>query len=159
MQKTADYALGYAYATTSYRANGLVADLAVEDVAQLAQEVRRRFRPDPVRTYVVGVSEGGLVAALTAERHADLFDGAVAACGPVGDFTAQIDYFGDFRVVFDHYFPGVIPGDPMNVKLKDFNKAPAADVNATCTTCHNRGEHALWQGSQHESRGLAESLE
>jgi len=108
-------ALGYAYATTSYRANGLVADLAVEDVAQLAQEVRRRFRPDPVRTYVVGVSEGGLVAALSAERHADLFDGAVAACGPVGDFTAQIDYFGDFRVVFDHYFPDVIPGDPMNV--------------------------------------------
>jgi pimeloyl-ACP methyl ester carboxylesterase len=108
-------ALGYAYATTSYRANGLVADLAVADVAQLAEEVRRRFRPDPVRTYVVGVSEGGLVAALSAERHADLFNGAVAACGPVGDFTAQVDYFGDFRVVFDYYFPGVIPGDPMNV--------------------------------------------
>lgn len=108
-------ALGYAYATTSYRANGLVADIAVEDVAQLAEEVRRRFRPDPVRTYVVGVSDGGLVSALSAERHADLFDGAVAACGPVGDFTAQIDYFGDFRVVFDYYFPGVIPGDPINV--------------------------------------------
>ncbi len=107
--------LGYAYATTSFRANGLVADVAVDDVAQLADEVRRRFRPDPVRTYVVGVSEGGLVAALAAERRADLFDGAVAACGPVGDFVAQIDYFGDFRVVFDYYFPGVIPGDPVDV--------------------------------------------
>jgi pimeloyl-ACP methyl ester carboxylesterase len=106
---------GYAYAATSYRANGLVADLAVDDVAQLAEEVRLRFRPDPVRTYVVGVSEGGLVAALAGERHAELFDGAVAACGPVGDFTAQVDYFGDFRVLFDYYFPGVIPGDPMNV--------------------------------------------
>ncbi len=71
--------LGYAYATTSYRANGLVADLAVDDVAQLAEEVRRRFRPDPVRSYVVGVSEGGLVAALVAERRAELFDGGVAA--------------------------------------------------------------------------------
>lgn len=107
--------LGYAYAATSYRANGLVADVAVDDVAQLAEEVRRRFRPDPVRTYVVGVSEGGLVAALAAERRPDLFDGGVAACGPVGDFIAQIDYFGDFRVVFDYFFPGVIPGAPLDV--------------------------------------------
>jgi pimeloyl-ACP methyl ester carboxylesterase len=107
--------LGYAYAATSYRANGLVADLAVDDVAQLAEEVRRRFHPDPLRTFVVGVSEGGLVAALATERRADLFDGGLAACGPVGDFVAQIDYFGDFRVVFDYFFPGVIPGAPLDV--------------------------------------------
>jgi DmsE family decaheme c-type cytochrome len=29
-----------------------------------------------------------------------------------------------------------------------------ADADATCTTCHNRGEHALWEGSQHESRNV-----
>lgn len=108
-------ALGYAYAATSYRANGLVADLGAEDVADLVAEVRRRFRPDPTRTYVVGVSEGGLVAALAAERHADVFAGGVAACGPVGDFVAQIDYLGDFRVLFDYFFPGVIPGGPVDV--------------------------------------------
>jgi pimeloyl-ACP methyl ester carboxylesterase len=107
--------LGYGYATTSYRANGLVADLAVDDVTELAAEVRRRFRPDPSRTFVVGVSEGGLVAALAAERHGDVFAGAVAACGPIGDFAAQIDYLGDFRVLFDYFFPGVIPGPPMDV--------------------------------------------
>jgi pimeloyl-ACP methyl ester carboxylesterase len=107
--------LGYAYATTSYRANGLVADLAAEDVAQLAEEVARRFRPVPSRSFVVGVSEGGLVAALAAEQRPDLFAGEVAACGPVGDFAAQIDYLGDFRVVFDYFFPGVIPGSPVNV--------------------------------------------
>jgi pimeloyl-ACP methyl ester carboxylesterase len=89
--------------------------VAVDDVAQLAEEVHRRFRPEPARTYVVGVSEGGLVAALAAERRPDLFDGGVAACGPVGDFAAQIDYFGDFRVVFDYFFPGVIPGEPLDV--------------------------------------------
>lgn len=107
--------LGYAYATTSYRANGLVADLAADDVAQLVQEVRRRFRPDPVRSYVVGVSDGGLVAALAAERHADLLQGGVAACGPVGDFRAEVDYFGDFRTIFDYFFPGVIPGGVVDV--------------------------------------------
>jgi pimeloyl-ACP methyl ester carboxylesterase len=108
-------ALGYGYAATSYRANGLVADLAVEDVADLADEVRRRSRPDPMRTFVVGVSEGGLVAALAAERHPDRFAGGVDACGPAGDFRAEIDYLGDFRVLFDYFFPGVIPGDPFAV--------------------------------------------
>jgi pimeloyl-ACP methyl ester carboxylesterase len=107
--------LGYAYAATSYRANGLVADVAVEDVAQLVQEVKRRFQPDPSRAFVVGVSEGGLVAALATEQHTDQFAGGLAACGPVGDFVAQIDYFGDFRVVFDYFFPGVIPGPPLDV--------------------------------------------
>ena len=42
--------LGYAYATTSYRANGLVADQGAEDVASLVETVRARFQPDPART-------------------------------------------------------------------------------------------------------------
>ena len=120
-------ALGYGYAATSYRANGLVADLAADDVADLVEEVRLRYRPDPVRTYVVGVSEGGLVAALAAERHADLFTGGVDACGPAGDFAAQIDYLGDFRVLFDYFFPGVIPGGPVDVP---------AEVRAQWTTTY-----------------------
>ncbi|MFL5494736.1 MAG: alpha/beta hydrolase family protein [Gemmatimonadales bacterium] len=107
--------LGYAFATTSYRANGLVAADAVEDVADLTEEIRRLYRPDPNRTYVVGVSEGGLVAALAMERHADLFAGAVAACGPIGDFRRQIDYFEDMRVVFDYFFPGVVPGSAVDI--------------------------------------------
>ena len=45
--------------------------------------------------------------------------------------------------------------DPATYPVKDFKKLPADDVNATCTTCHNRGEHALWDGSQHESASLA----
>jgi pimeloyl-ACP methyl ester carboxylesterase len=107
--------LGYAYATTSYRANGLVAPEATEDVAELEAAVRRLYRPDPVKTVIVGVSEGGLVAALAAERHADRFDGALAACGPVGSVREQLDYFEDFRVVFDFLFPGVIPGSAVQV--------------------------------------------
>ena len=30
-------------------------------------------------------------------------------CGPIGSFRDQINYFGDFRVVFDALFPGRIP--------------------------------------------------
>ena len=107
-------ALGYAYATTSYRANGLVADAAVEDLAALEAMVRRTVRPDPVRVYVVGVSEGGLVAALAVEREPDRYTGGLAACGPIGDFARQIDYLNDVRVVFDFLFPGVLPGSPLD---------------------------------------------
>jgi alpha-beta hydrolase superfamily lysophospholipase len=103
-------ALGYAFATTSYRANGLVADLAVEDLAQLDQTIRARYRPDPIRTFLVGPSEGGLVAALAVERDPEIYAGALAACGPIGDFAVQVDWFGDFRAVFDYFFPGLLPG-------------------------------------------------
>src|SRR5579863_2067557 len=45
--------------------------------------------------------------------------------------------------------------DPVNVKVKDFKTLKSSDANAVCTTCHNKGEHALWDGSKHEARGLA----
>ena len=107
-------ALGYAYATTSYRANGLVADVAVDDMAALDELVRRTVRPDPSRVYLVGVSEGGLVAALAVEREPDRYTGALAACGPIGDFARQIDYINDVRVVFDYLFPDVLPGSAID---------------------------------------------
>jgi pimeloyl-ACP methyl ester carboxylesterase len=106
---------GYAFATTSYRANGLVADVAVEDLLDLDDRFRQLYKPDPTTSYVVGVSEGGLVAALAAELDPARFSGALAACGPIGDFATQVDYIGDFRVVFDYFFPGVLPGSVVEV--------------------------------------------
>jgi pimeloyl-ACP methyl ester carboxylesterase len=107
--------MGYAYATTSYRANGLVAPDAVDDLLELADTMDARFRPDPARRVVVGFSEGGLVATLAVERHPDRFNGALAGCGPIGDFPAQLNYIDDFRVIFDYFFPGLLPGDPVHI--------------------------------------------
>jgi len=45
--------------------------------------------------------------------------------------------------------------DPTSVKPLSFKTMTADQANATCTTCHSRGDHALWDGSQHESRGVA----
>jgi hypothetical protein len=39
----------------------------------------------------------------------------MAVCGPIGDFERQIDYFGDFRVVFDYFFPSVLPGSAVDI--------------------------------------------
>lgn len=107
--------LGYAYASTSYRRNGLLGPEGVEDMVELEATVRRRYRPDPGRSVLVGVSEGGMVAGLAAERHPDLFDGALSVCGPVGSLRGQLDYFVDFRVIFDYLFPGVIPGTAVEI--------------------------------------------
>jgi DmsE family decaheme c-type cytochrome len=45
--------------------------------------------------------------------------------------------------------------DPGEFRVNDFSKLSPEDANATCATCHNRGEHALWDGSQHEARNLS----
>jgi hypothetical protein len=52
---------------------------------------------------------------LAVEQHPDLFDGALAGCGPIGDFQAQLNYIGDFRSVFDYLFPGLIPGNAVEI--------------------------------------------
>ena len=45
--------------------------------------------------------------------------------------------------------------DPSANPVKVFRNLSPADVSATCTSCHNRGEHALWDNSQHEARNLS----
>lgn len=43
-------------------------------------------------------------------------------------------------------------GDPALIR-NPAQLAPS-EVSATCTACHNRGEHEFWQGSQHDRRNL-----
>ncbi len=106
--------MGYAFAITSYSTNGLA---VVEGIADLVDLVdiftTQKGAPDTV--YLVGGSEGGLITTLAVERYPDVFDGGLAMCGPYGDFGRQINYFGDFRVVFDYFFPGLLPGSPVDI--------------------------------------------
>jgi DmsE family decaheme c-type cytochrome len=44
--------------------------------------------------------------------------------------------------------------DPASVKPRQFAKISAQETSDTCTTCHNRGEHAMWAGSAHNSRNV-----
>ena len=71
----------------------------------------------PDHVYLVGASEGGLVTTLAVEQSPDVFSGGVATCGPVGDFRKQVNYWGDFRVLFDFYFPGLMPGTVTSVPV------------------------------------------
>ena len=103
--------LGFAYATTSYRQNGLAVLEGVEDIREL-MTVFEASSAGPPRSFLTGASEGGLVAALVVERFPALFTGAYATCGPIGSFKLEVDYLTDFRVLFDYFFPASSRGTP-----------------------------------------------
>lgn len=107
-------ARGYAVAVTSYRRNGLVVADAVEDIRELAQ-LYAAHHGTPEHTYVLGLGDGGLTAALAMERYPALFAGGVALCAPLGDYGAQLQYVVDARVIFDAFFPGLIPGSATDI--------------------------------------------
>jgi hypothetical protein len=101
---------GFVYATSSFPVNGLAIQEGIADLADLTTMVRGACGlTGPA--ILAGASEGGAVAALGIERLApQLFQGGLALCGPIGSFQEQINHYDDARVVFDYFFPGVLPG-------------------------------------------------
>ncbi len=113
--------LGFGFATNSYSKTGLAVRQGMSDIVDLLS-IYAREQGAPSKVYLTGASEGGVITALLAEQHPDQIDGAVAACGPVGDFEFQIKYFGDARATFEYFFPDLIPGEP-------FDPAPEVESN------------------------------
>jgi pimeloyl-ACP methyl ester carboxylesterase len=110
-------ALGFGFATNSYSKTGMAIVQGKDDIIDLVN-VYSAQKGAPQRVYLVGASEGGIITALALEQRPDLFSAGLAACGPIGSFRMQINYFGDARATFQYFFPGLIPGDP-------FHPAPA----------------------------------
>ena len=106
--------LGFAFATTSYSVNGLAVVRGGIDILDLV-EVFGQVIGEPSRAYLVGASEGGLITTLMIEKHPGVFDGGMALCGPIGDFNEQINYWGNFRIAFDYYMPGLLPPSAISI--------------------------------------------
>jgi len=106
--------LGFAFAVSSYPKNGLAIKEGMVDLENLVA-FYKQLGYSPGRVYLVGVSEGGLIATKLIEQGGPVFSGGLALCGPIGDFDGQINHFGDFRVVFDYFFPGVLPPSPVSI--------------------------------------------
>jgi Prolyl oligopeptidase family len=105
--------LGFGFATNSYSKTGLAVLQGKADIVDLVSLFTAK-EGKPQKVYLIGASEGGIITALNVEQRPDIFSAGVAACGPVGDFPYQINYFGDARATFEYFFPGVIPGDPFH---------------------------------------------
>ncbi len=109
-------ARGFGFGWTSYSENGF----AVKDGAQRVHQLGGIFRSHfgkPNKTYVMGTSLGSLVALKLAERYPSQYAGALLRCGIIGGSKAASDYIGNLRTLFDYFFPGVLPGDAVNVPV------------------------------------------
>ena len=111
---------GFAVAMSSYAENGW----AVKNGAQTTHQLRGLFAArvsNPTRTYLVGTSEGGLITLDLTEGFPGQYDGTLAICGVVGGTPLHFQHFGDGRVLFDYFFPGVLPGDLLHMPNLDFS--------------------------------------
>jgi len=112
--------MGYAFATTSFRTNGLAVKDGVADIMDVWGKFRELHPLAPsARVYPLGFSEGGLIVTRLIEKHQAQFAGGIAACGPIGDFRMQINHFGDTRVAYDYFFGQIFPLPPSPIMIPE----------------------------------------
>jgi pimeloyl-ACP methyl ester carboxylesterase len=99
--------LGYAFAISGYRKDGLAIKEGVQDIVALVKYIKAKDSKVR-RVFLTGASEGGEVTTLALEKYPALFTGGMSTCGPIGDFQGQVNYWGDFRVLFDQVFPAAL---------------------------------------------------
>jgi pimeloyl-ACP methyl ester carboxylesterase len=115
-------AQGFAFATSSYHKNGVATEQARQDLLALVNYFETLVEPGSLkRVFIIGASEGGLIAMQLIEQHPNQFDAGLALCTPAGGAPRQIKYASDFRVVFDYFFPDVFPFGAFNVPANAFS--------------------------------------
>ncbi len=94
---------GYAWAASSYSANGFVPFEGAHETAALHDFFIQEFG-QPDYTYIAGASMGGNATLLSLELFPDRYDGALAACSATG--LGEVDFIGHY-VVLGAYAAGV----------------------------------------------------
>jgi pimeloyl-ACP methyl ester carboxylesterase len=107
---------GFAFGATSCSKNGYAIEQCGENLNDLVSHFKSQLPPDTLKKVLVaGASEGGAVTTMLVETRPDIYAGGLAMCGPVAGMPFQLRYLGDFRVVFDFYFPEVFDFGVYNV--------------------------------------------
>lgn len=119
-------ARGYGVAQSGYAAGGWAIQEAVQDTKALERYFATKYGA-PKETYVTGHSMGGFLTMTLLERFPDSYNGGLALCGPLAPAAWFIrkNVF-DTRVVFDYYFPGLLP--PSDKVPGDFAMSPALNA-------------------------------
>jgi pimeloyl-ACP methyl ester carboxylesterase len=86
----------YAWIASSYRRNSYDPGIGVLDTKNVTRRAAALWG-QPSRTYLVGASMGGHVVGAAIERFPTLYDGALPACGVMGD-VELFDYFLDYNL-------------------------------------------------------------
>ena len=108
---------GYAVIQSGYSAGGWAVEQAIGDIEGLRKYFVEKYGA-PKETYITGHSLGGLLTVVMIEKYPEIYNAGLAMCGAVGNASDLLTRGFDARVVFDYYFPGVLP-NPAKVP-KDF---------------------------------------
>lgn len=87
---------GYAWIASSFRRNSYDPGVGVLDTKNVTRRAGQLWG-QPERTYLAGASMGGHVTAAAIEKFPSLYDGALPACGVLGD-VELFDYFLDYNL-------------------------------------------------------------
>jgi len=114
---------GFALAQSGYAGGGWAIQEAVQDTEALRRYFASQYGAAK-ETYVTGHSMGGFLTMVLLETFPNSYDGGLALCGPLAaaQWFMERRLF-DFRVVFDHYFPGAL-APPAKVP-PDYAMSPA----------------------------------
>jgi hypothetical protein len=97
---------------------------ALKEVTLNTRLVQAQFTAQfeaPNRTYLYGFSRGATNITQLLETSPVHYDGVFSVCGGNGGAQVAWNYFLNARVLFDYYFPAVIPGDPLNSTVSDLD--------------------------------------
>jgi pimeloyl-ACP methyl ester carboxylesterase len=120
-------AAGYAVAASSYSSTGWALEDAVQRTHQLGKIFTASFAK-PRRVFLAGHSLGALAIVKMAETYPTQYAGALPMCGPLGGALPEIGYVADARVTLDFYFPGLLPGTPLDVPEGTVFEPPTAST-------------------------------
>ena len=105
---------GFAVAVSSFSENGWVLKDGTQRTHQLLGLFTAKFGK-PASVYVAGASMGGLIAIRVIETWPNQFAGVLPACAVAGGLARHYDYLLNVRVLFDLFYPGVLPGTAIDV--------------------------------------------
>jgi pimeloyl-ACP methyl ester carboxylesterase len=101
-------AAGYAVIQSGYSRGGWALEQAIPETEALRQYFIAHYGM-PSTTYVGGHSMGGMLTVMTIEQSPGSYAGGLDLCGAVQDAPSLFSRAFDLRVIFDFYFPGVLP--------------------------------------------------
>jgi len=99
---------GYAVIQSGYSQGGWAVEQAIPDTQALLRHFADKYEK-PKEIYVAGASMGGLLTVMTIEQSPEPYAGGLDLCGAAVDTPSMLSPAFDLRVLFDYYFPGVLP--------------------------------------------------
>jgi pimeloyl-ACP methyl ester carboxylesterase len=117
---------GYAVAQSGYAGIGWAIEEATADTLALRRYFITKYGK-PKEIFISGQSMGGFTTMVLMEQFPSEFDAGLSLCGPLaGAMQYKLRTAFEYRVLFDYYFPGILP--PPDRVPHDFERSK--DVEA-----------------------------